>query len=71
MMGLMNEATFILLGDAGLGKSTLARSMCATYCEAYGSPYYIESNTPDSLRSVYVNGFFRERGDSHLSQWRD
>ncbi len=69
-MGLMDEATFILLGDAGLGKSVLARAMCALYCEAHGTPYYIESNTPDSLRTVYVNGFFRSRVPVHLDEWK-
>ena len=44
--------------------------MCALYCEAYSVPYYIESNTPDSLRSVYVNGFFRPHIPVYLDEWK-
>jgi hypothetical protein len=70
IMSLMDEVTFVLTGDAGLGKSALARGMAAHYCEANGTPYYIESNTPDSLRSCYVNGFFREKVPIYLDEWK-
>eukprot|EP00969_Alexandrium_andersonii_P278131 12294825-Alexandrium_andersonii.AAC.1 len=40
------------------------------YCEANGTPYFIESNTPDSLRTVYVNGFFRSHVPVILDEWK-
>ena len=69
-LSLMREVTFILLGDSGFGKSSLARAMCALYCEAHDTPYFIESNTPDSCRAVYVNGFFRTHVPVHLDEWK-
>ena len=49
-LSLMEVYTFILLGDAGLGKTVLARSMASMHCRVRKMPYWIESNTPDSLR---------------------
>ncbi len=68
--GLMIESTFILLGDTGLGKTALARSMCQLFCKAKGVPYFIESNTVDSLRTVYINGFFRKHVPVLLDEWK-
>jgi hypothetical protein len=62
--------TFVFLGDAGLGKTTLARAMSMLQCKARGLPYYIETNTPDSLRGVCVNGFFRPHIPVLLDEWR-
>jgi hypothetical protein len=68
--GLMIESTFILLGNTGLGKTALARAMCKLFCEAKGVAYFIESNTVDSLRTVYVNGFFRKHVPVLLDEWK-
>jgi hypothetical protein len=62
--------TFVLIGDAGLGKTALARALAALQCKARGLPYYIESNTPDSLRGVCINGFFRPHVPVILDEWR-
>jgi hypothetical protein len=70
VMCLMDEKTFVLVGDSDLGKTALARCMCATYCEANGTGYFIESNTPDSLRTVCVNGFFRPFVPVLLDEWK-
>ena len=69
-MSFMEMHTFVLLGDAGLGKMPLARAMAGMHCHLRGLPYYIESNTPDSLRQVAVNGFFRECVPVILDEWR-
>jgi hypothetical protein len=66
----METYTFVLLGDAGLGKTCLARAMAALQCAARQLPYWVESNTPDSLRQVAVNGFFREHVPVILDEWR-
>jgi len=55
----MEEATFILCGQPQAGKTPLARAMAATYAEAKGVDYFIQSSTMDSLRQVFVQGFFR------------
>jgi hypothetical protein len=62
--------TFVFLGDAGLGKTSLARALALLQCRARGLPYYIDSNTPDSLRGVCVNGFFRPHVPVLLDDWR-
>jgi hypothetical protein len=62
--------TFVLIGDAGLGKTSLARALAVLQCKARGLPYYIESNTPDSLRGVCINGFFRPHVPVILDEWR-
>lgn len=66
----MEEKTFICCGDSDLGKTALARASCKLYCEANGTPYYIETNTPDSLRQVSVNGFFRQHVPVILDEWK-
>ena len=55
----MEEATFVLCGPPQGGKTPLARTMAATYAEAKGIDYFIQSSTMDSLRQVFVQGFFR------------
>jgi hypothetical protein len=67
---MMELYTFVLLGDAGLGKTTLARALAVLQCKARGLPYYVETNTPDSLRGVCVNGFFRPHVPVLLDEWR-
>jgi len=66
----MELFTFVLLGDAGLGKTALARAMASLQCQVRNLPYWIESNTPDSLRQVAVNGFFRNCVPIILDEWR-
>jgi hypothetical protein len=68
--GLMLERSFILLGATGLGKTALARSMCRLFCKAMGTPYFVESNTVDSLRAVSGSGFFREHIPVLLDEWK-
>ncbi len=66
----LEEYCFICCGDSDQGKSALARATCKLYCEANGTPYYIETNTPDSLRQVSVNGFFRRNVPVILDEWK-
>jgi hypothetical protein len=69
-LSMMELHTLAILGDAGLGKTALARSMAALQCHVRKLPYWIESNTPDSLRQVSVNGFFRDHVPVILDEWR-
>jgi len=55
----MEEATFVLCGKPQAGKTPLARAMASTYAAAKGIDYFIQSSTMDSLRQVFVQGFFR------------
>ena len=69
-LGMLSEVTLIMVGPPGLGKSTLACTLWATFAKAHDTPYWIETNTPDSLRMVYVNGFFRENVPVLLDEWK-
>ena len=71
----IEEATFILCGQPQAGKTPLARTMAATYAEAKRVDYFIQSSTMDSLRQVFVQGFFvstRCRGNSgRVQTWKN
>ena len=55
----LDEATFVLCGQPQAGKTPLARAMAATYAAAKGIDYFIQSSTMESLRKVFVQGFFQ------------
>ena len=67
---MMITKTIVLLGDPGFGKSTLARTFCATHARANNAPYYIETNTPDSLRLVCEQHLFLDNVPILLDEWR-
>ena len=67
---IMTTRTIILLGDPGYGKSTLARTFCATFARAHNAPYYIETSTPYSLRLVCEQQLFLDNVPILLDEWR-
>ena len=66
----METHTFVFSGKAELGKTPAAQSIAWAYAELRGHGHYAQTSTVDSLRQLYVQGFFEPHLCVIIDDWR-
>ena len=66
----LESHTFIFSGPAEMGKTPAAQSIAWTYAEVRGHGHYAQTSTVDSVRQLYVQGFFEPHLLVIVDDWR-